>query len=62
MPRPRLPPLRFRCSPPHPPVNFTALCRLLELELALGQTRAFRIRLRRALDDARQQADLAPFE
>lgn len=62
MPKPRLSPLRFRCPSPHPPVNFTTLCRLLELELSLGQTRAFRIRLRRALDDARKQTNLTSFE
>lgn len=58
----RIPPLRFRCPRPHPPVRFAALCRLLEIELALGQTRAFRARLKRALHDACRQRGSAPLE
>lgn len=57
----RLSTLRFRCPPPHPPVNFATLCRLLEIELALGQTRAFRLRLRRALKEALKY-NSTPFE
>lgn len=47
LPSARRKPQLYRSHPRHPPVDFITLCRLLELEIQLGQTAAFRRRLRR---------------